>query len=305
MPDQRPYKFAGFLHPTLVNQILRALAEGNGTPGSGILERSGPDFSIRSDVAPIVVTPSVSPIEKPLTILIPDLRISKGGNEFALDVTVGVALSVDASTRKLKASLTAAPDTETLKCGVSSAGIPEALASYSLCASRDWYGDPGVALPSIPDSINYVAKNVVPPLIEKSLGEVEVPQVEGFDLLSLGSSKVANVEGFPSVYVGYPQPSLEVEVSSPGGALLAHATATGLPGTGAIDYSWTFSDMYSPRVYTPLGSGDAQSDALSLYSPSPSGGFLWLRKFGVNVTVTASRGGETRTATTPYVWYRP
>ncbi|MFZ4519314.1 MAG: hypothetical protein ACOYOP_13050 [Microthrixaceae bacterium] len=305
LPDQRPYKFAGFLHPTLVNQILRALAEGNGTPGSGMLERSGSGFSTRSDVAPILVTPSVSPLAKPLTVLVPDVRVSDGTNEFAVDVTAGIDLSVDAPTRKLRASLTVSADVETLQCGLSIAGPEGWVASYSLCASRDWFGDPGVALPSIPATIGFVVNDVVRPLVEKSLGEVEVPKVEGFDLLSLGSSKVDNVDGFPSVFVGYPQPSLDIKLSTPGSGLIGRATALGLPGTGAINYTWTFRDLYGSRVYTPLGSGDEQSDALYLYSPAPSGGVLWLRKFGARVTVTASRGGETRTTTADYVWYRP
>lgn len=307
LPDQRPYKFAGFLHPTLVNQILRALAEGSGAPGSGMLERSGTagglGITVASEVAPILLRQGDSRMATPLTVLVPDLRVSDGTNVFAADVTVGVDLSVDAPTRKLRASLTVNADIEGLQCGLSKAGPDGWVASYSLCASRDWYGDPGVALPSIPAVIGFVANDVVRPLIEKSLGEVEVPKVEGFDLLSLGSSKVDNVDGFPSVFVGFPQPSFDVQLSVSGPSLIGRADVTGLPGTGPITYDWTFRDVNGARAYRPLGAGDVQDDLIEFYAPNPLS-FVWLRIYQAEVTVTATRAGETRSGVGRIAWAR-
>lgn len=307
LPDQRPYLFGGFVHPTFINQVLRALVEGGTGPGSGTLDRSGSaggyGFTVTAPVAPIFVNRADSPLDKPITLFIPDLRLSDGTNEFAVDATVGLDLGVDAPTRKLKASATVAVDIDTLQCGVSKAGPEGWVASYSLCANRDWAGDTSLALPSIPGAIEFVVNDLVRPLVEQSVAEVEVPKVDGFDFLSLGSTRVENVDGILSVFVGVPEPSLDLRLSTAGPVLQASAAATGLPGSGPITYNWTFEDQFGSHVLRPLGSGDVETDLVSSYAPSPTS-LLFLRLYAARVTVTASRGGATQTATQVISWYR-
>jgi hypothetical protein len=302
------YDAALTLNPVFLNQILRALAEGGATPGTGTLDADGSSgstgFTVEAEVAPIVVTQQVFAGQPPLTVFVPDLRISDGTTTFAVNAVVGVGLEVDASSRRLIPRLEVGVDVDTLSCPFSR-GVT-ALGSYGLCANRDWAGTPGLpTLPSMADLLNYVVNGLVNPLLRDSIGEIEIPTVSGFDLAALGDIRVESRNGFPTLYLGVKRSGLNVTPWGTASTLTVLSNARGLPGSGPITYDVRIADRNSAAVVDPppgtsgvvsVPAGDFELTGPFLYG-------LGVRR--VAVTVSASRGGTTFTTTENYSWASP
>ena len=295
-PDGTPYKVGAFVHPVVLNGILRALTEGT-SGGNGLLDLSATvgssTLTVRPEVAPIFVNGDVLPNQPALTVFLPDLRIGDGVNEFAVNAVVGVDLEIDTVTHKLVPTVVVGVDVDTITCNVwSDNNAFLILNSYALCAAQDWAGGAPPAIPSIPDVIDLAANTLVPALISNSVGQVELPPTLGFDFLGLGGSGVDNVDGFLSVFVGVPPASLVLSTSQ---VDLAGATVTAtpvdLPGTGPITYDFFVDDLYSNYVLDPPASTSG-----SLYLPTDDFngvGAIGAQFHRAAVSVTATRGGVT------------
>ena len=299
-PDGLSYKVGLFLHPTMLNQVLRALAEG-ASPGTGELDQTAQGFTVKATVAPIVVNQQVLDNQPAFTVFIPDLRVGDANNKFAVNALVGVDLSIDSTTRKLVPRVVIGVDVDTLTCGLDTkkTGGP-----YALCANKDWAGGQQSGLPSIPQLIGYAVNSLIPPVITDSLGEVEIPTVEGFDFLSLGDSEIRNDRGFLSAFIGTPPQPLGVKItpSVNGGSLVVAAQATGLPGSGPIRYAFSVADLNSNSVFNPApGSATSATDAASNYVRFQSKYNLYPRH--VRIDVNASRGNATISASKDFYWY--
>ncbi len=307
------YDAALTLNPVFLNQILRALAEGGVTPGTGTLDADGSSggtsFTVDAEVAPVVVTQQVFPDQPPLTVFVPDLRISDGTTTFAVNAVVGVGLDVDASSRRLLPRLEVGVDVDTLSCPVGRRGsTPDVgiLVSYNVCANRDWAGTPGhPTLPSIAELLNYVVNGLVNPLLRDSIGEIEIPTVSGFDLAALGDIRVESRNGFPTLYLGVKRSGLNVTPWGTASTLTVFSTARGLPGSGPITYDVRIADRNSAAVVDPPPgtSGVVSVPAADFRLGGPFVFGLGFRR--VAVTVSASRGGTTFTTTEDYLWAGP
>lgn len=320
-PGGQRYRFGAFVTPALINQLLRSLTEGGqGYPPSGMLDLStvigSTHLTIRPTLPPMFVNQKYAADQPPFTIFVPDLRISDGSNLLAVNVAIGFDVTVDAQTHKLTPSLQVLADFDTLKCGQSSAFV----FSYALCASSSWSGGAPPALPSVPDAMTWVVNTVIPPLLQNSIGQVEIPPAVGFDLLSLGNIGAANADGVLAVYLGMNNPPASLSVmpytpifGQPNGQF--RATALNLPGTwnapspGDVTFDWKVVGAlhtYDPPPTTAVALPssyffkqnilDIPPGELHQFFPVfPPGGSQW-----VDVTVTASRGGVTLTHTGSY-----
>ena len=302
------YDAALTLNPTFLNQILRALAEGGATPGTGTLDADGSSggtgFTVDAEVAPIVVTQQLFPDQPPLTVFVPDLRISDGTNTFAVNTAVGVGLEIDSASRRLRPRLVVGVDVDTLSCPIGRDSVV-GLFNYSLCANNDWRGGSRPTLPSIADLANYVVNSLVSPLLRDSIGEIEIPTVSGFDFVALGDTRVESRNGFPTLYVGIKNGGLRVVPSGTASNLTVVAPVSGLPGTGPITWDFQVRDLNSSVVLDPPpGTSSLLTAPASTFTVG--GPFLFgLGQRRVAITVTASRGGTTFTATQNYSWLGP
>ncbi|MFZ4519779.1 MAG: hypothetical protein ACOYOP_15425, partial [Microthrixaceae bacterium] len=305
------YDAAITLNPTFLNQILRALAEGGSTPGTGTLDTDGSSggtsLTVDAEVAPIVVTQQLFPDQPPLTIFVPDLRISDGSSTFAVNAVVGVGLEIDSATRRLRPSVNVGVDIDTLSCPFGRDGLTSLL-SYSVCANRDWAGSSAPTLPSLSSVANYVVNSLVAPLLRDSIGEIEIPTVSGFDFVALGDTRVESRNGFPTLYVGIKNGGLRVVPSGTASTLtVAAVPGSTLPGTGPITYDFFVRDLNRPAT-DPLQVFDPPAGTSFLLS-TPSSRFALTGPFifglgfrRVSITVTASRAGTTQSATENYTW---
>lgn len=207
-PDGLPYDLALWASPALLNQFLRAATEGTTSisfPGGGVTPPTGALPIAHQSVLPFAsqtglldinaggfrTHPQVAPIyvpdpDYPLALFLPDLEFSYGNGYYATNATVGVDVSFDPGTSKLSPA--------TLSVADVAAGAQLMVLE---CESVYWLAC--VVAPSyVPDLVSWLSGTVLPPVVENSIGKIEVPRLAGFDFVS---GKVENVDGNLAVYV--------------------------------------------------------------------------------------------------------
>jgi hypothetical protein len=249
-PAGGSYAVGAFVHPVVLNQMLRSLVEGSTAAPNGLLDFTGSvggtAVSIKPEVAPIFVNQNYGPEQHPLTLFVPDLRIKYGNYQLTANVAVGVDLSIDSVTRKLTSTLQVVMSFDTLSC-------PWTL--YATCANHDWMagatpGIPGLAT-SLPGFASWAATNLIDALVSNSIGQVEIPPTDGFDLVGLGDLSVQNAGGTLGVYIGRRNAQAEVDVTADVNGFAAVAEAQNFFGGGPLMYDFRVEDMVSHTVYDP------------------------------------------------------
>jgi hypothetical protein len=271
--------FGAWINPTVLNQALRVMAE-HGRLDLG----SSPQTPTTAKSPPIYLSTPIA-ADKPLGLFLPHLEIDDqpNGNVYALDALAAVGVTFDAGTRKL------------VPAPVSPSDPGFGLAAWTLkCSGTLWatcYGVPGI----LSTVANHVANTVLNPLLQNSIGQVTIPNTGGFALTNL---KVLNEDGHLGIRTSVGAPQLRAWGRIDAASYHFETYWEGLPGSGPVSYTWSIKDEVSGSVIHTQGPTTASSlggfptSALQAFNVPFGGGSL--RQ--VTATITATRGGVTRTA---------
>jgi hypothetical protein len=268
--------FGAWINPTVLNQALRVMAE-HGRLDLG----SSPSTPTAAKSPPIYLSTPIA-ADKPLGLFLPHLEIDDqpNGNIYALDAIAAVGVTFDNGTRKL------------VPAPVSPADPGFGIAAWTLkCSSTIWatcYNIPAF----VSTAANYVANTLLNPLLENSIGQVTIPNTGGFNLTNL---KILNEDGHLGIRTSVGAPQLRAWGGINSSTYDFDTYWEGLPGSGPVTYSWSIKDDISGNVIFTTTSTQHQ------LSGFPTSALQSVNVFGTNfrsvtATITASRGGTSRTA---------
>jgi hypothetical protein len=268
---------AGWVNPTVLNQALRVMAE-HGRLDLG----SSPTTPTTAKSPPIYLSTPIA-ADKPLGLFLPHLEIDDvpNGNIYALDAIAAVGVTFDTGTRKL------------VPAPVSPTDPAFGIAAWTLkCSSTVWltcYGIPAF----VSTAGNYVANTLLNPLLQNSIGQVTIPNTDAF---TLGNVKILNEDGHLGVRISVGLPQLRAWGGINPSTYDFDTYWEGLPGSGPVTYEWSIKDNVSGAViFTSTGTQHQFSGfSTAALQPLP---LLGPDLKSVTATITASRGGQERTAT--------
>lgn len=269
--------FGAWVNPTVLNQALRVMAE-HGRLDLG----SSPQTPTSAKSPPIYLSTPIA-ANKPLGLFLPHLEIDDqpNSNVYALSALAAVGVTFDSGTRKL------------VPAPVSPADPAFGLAAWTLkCSSTVWltcYGVPAF----VSTAGTYVANTLLNPLLQNSIGQVTIPNTGGFSLTNL---KILNEDGHLGIRTSVGAAQLRAWGGINPSTYDFDTYWEGLPGSGPVTYAWSIKDNVSGNViFTSTGTqhqfsgfSTAALQSLPLFGPDLK---------SVTATITASRGGQSRTAT--------
>lgn len=268
---------AAWINPTVLNQALRVMAE-HGRLDLG----SSPTTPTTAKSPPIYLSTPIA-ADKPLGLFLPHLEIDDvpNGNIYALDAIAAVGVTFDSGTRKL------------VPAPVSPTDPAFGIAAWTLkCSSTVWltcYGIPAF----VSTAGNYVANTLLNPLLQNSIGQVKIPNTGSFPVSNV---KVLNEDGHLGIRTSIGDSQLRAWGGINSSTYSFDTYFEGLHGAGPVTYSWSIKDNISGAViFTSTGTqhqftgfSTAALQPLPLLGPDLK---------SVTATITATRGGQSRTAT--------
>ena len=269
-----------WVHPAVLNQALRVMAE-HGRLDLG----SSPQQPTVAKSPPVYLSTPIA-ADKPLGLFLPHLEIddTANNNTFAVDAMAAVGVEFDPGTRKLVPNAVSPNDPSF------------ALTAWTLeCNSAVWitcYGVPGL----VSSLANFVANSVMDPLLQQSIGQVTIPNTGNFPLTNLA---VRNEDGHLGIRTSVGAAQFWAWGSMDPSTYSFDTYWEGLPGTGPVTYNWSIKDNNANAViYTNNGTTQHQLSGFPTAALVPLDlPFTSQDARSVTATVTATRGGTTKTAT--------
>lgn len=269
-----------WVHPGVLNQALRVMAE-HGRLDLG----SSPQQPTSAKSAPVYLSTPIA-ADKPLGLFLPHLEVDDQANQnvFAVDAMAAVGVEFDPATRKLVPN------------AVSPTDPSFALTAWTLkCSSAVWltcYGVPGV----VSSLANFVANSLLDPLLQQSIGQVTIPNVGNLPLTSVA---IRNEDGHLGIRASVGAAQFWAWGGIDASTYSFDTFWEGLPGTGPVTYTWSIKDNNANAViYTNNGTTQHQLSGFPTAALAPLDiPFTNLDARSVTATVTATRGGTTKTTT--------
>jgi hypothetical protein len=144
--------------------------------------------------------------------------------------------------------------------------------------------------------VNYLSSAILPLLVGNTVGVIRIPQVAGFDLRNVEVSRVA---GHLALYADVGASRVWVNGGT-GPAGFDFDALADMPGSGPVTTTWTVHDDVSgtPVAFTtsPGIIGPTSHVHVNKADAHPVRIFFWYEVRIVTATVTATRGGVTKTA---------
>ncbi len=275
-PQNEIIDFSAYVNPSLLNQMLRVLAEHGRLDGA-----ANATEPVVARTAPLYINTPVAP-DKPLGLHIPHLEWDPvGPNLLSIESFAAVGVGFDAGTRKLVPSTISPSDP----------GLGIAIRALR-CESTLWLSCNGIpALASA--AANYLGNSLLNPLLQNTVGQVKIPQTGNFSLTGV---KIVNEDGHLGLRASVGASQLRAWGHIDASTYSFDTFFEGLAGTGPVTYSWVIRDGVTNAVVHTETSQQHQLGGFSTSALHPMN-MLGLQLRVVTATVTATRGGQSITTT--------
>ncbi len=257
------------IDPRLINIALRHLVQGKptGTTTDGLVDIKDYQTPIdafhvttRPEVAPMVISPAASftPITTSPTVaaVVPDVRLDLKTNpdlpksiHYSVAASDNIGLAFDPSTNKMSPVFDP-PIVDVQTTGGCQVNYDTGYAtSYLLCGRGS--GGNGGNIASLNDVLDQIANQVVKPVLDDSIGGIELPSLDGLVNglhLALTNVRFAQRGGFLSLYADirpFPFVSLVGSTAGYGGdddTIRFFAVPTNLSFSQGTNFAWEITD---------------------------------------------------------------
>jgi len=329
--------------PRQINLILRHLAQGGTSTRTtnGLLDVSnvalpvaGTSLSVRPEVAPLVLgVPDPGPVigngsgsggngypSRPLAaVAVPDLRVglvtapNTAPIEFSIATRVNAGAGYDATTGKLKPILDRPNLDIQVVSGCQANYLSAYAASYALCGR----GTGGSGSPtSLTDLIDYVANDLVLPLLIKSIGGIAMPNLDGIVpgfSAALSNVRFAQRGGYLAVYANLrPIPKASIAISENQStevpSLRFFPVLTNIDVSRPTTYTWEITDVKTglPVATAPIVGAElsAVRAPLNAFVDTPNSAGTEFGK-AARAKLTVRQANLEVVAIGDYTWYPP